>query len=204
MMRLVLLAAAARFFASTTAIAHRIAVPSAAATVQLSTLDGTLEIRGRDGQVLRGQTSGFSTTPCRAVTEGELRLRCSSGRLDAALERVGDRAYLDLRELRGLPAGSGDEALPRFVYAPDRLGLGAACPGSNPPSRGECLMQAGQTELAKQELERAAQSEFTRPFAMVRLGDLALAESGPDAAVSPWASAAGPTPFGRVAAARLC
>jgi len=151
MIAVALLAAAARFFASTTAVAHRVALPSSAAQVAVSTFEATIEVRDAQGQLVRGGGEAFNGTICRAAGS-ELRLSCSHGRIEASLVRLGKKTFLDLRELRGLPDGDGDEAIPAPAYAPQAFALGDACPGNTPASRGECALQARNFELAQQEL----------------------------------------------------
>ena len=195
-----------RFPPSTTAAAWRLALPSQPGlTLRFSPIASTLEILDRAGKPVRGQLPGLSATPCRLAGEpGLLKFVCSTGRLEAAIGELGPRRFLDLRELRGLPTAEGPEGPHAGPYPPEQHGLGAACPGDSPASRGECALQAGHLDLARLELLKAFGQRETRHFAALRLGDLALRRGDPDEALARYGRAVGQGDWGRLALERIC
>ncbi len=131
-------------------------------------------------------------------------LRCRTRRIMASLGTANGRAALDVSEVRGLPWLGPDDAPTELVYAPERLGLGQACPGSTPVGRGECLRARGQyAEAVKAFTEGLAGPDVA--LAALRLGDLALQLRGASAEAVAWYLKAGTRgPFARLAQSRLC
>lgn len=168
---------------------------------------GTLELVPAPGEAAaleRALSRAPSTLcPVRARgAEGAQRLVCRTHRLWARLVVAEEGVSLDVRELRGLPWRAGLDAPPRPSYA-QLLGASGACPGATALARGECALASGRTGAAQQYFREALEAGFS-PHAALRLGDLALQEDDPAAALG-WYRAAGVNgPFGRMAAARTC
>jgi hypothetical protein len=192
-----------RFAFSTTAAFHRIALPAGATSVHFSPLEARLEILGQGGKPLTAAIPEIvSSTPCAAAGNTTV-FTCKSSRLDVALVQAHGKAYLDLRELRGLPSADDEEGAPRFDYPPEQFELGAACPGDTLASRGECAFERGQLSEAERLLGDALSEEGSRRFAALRLGDLALHQGDADGALAQWRLAAGDGPWGRLASGRI-
>ena len=196
-------AQASRFSASSTAAAHRIPVPNGVVSVRLSLLEGRLELLGSDRHPVAAPVPGMEATPCRPVPGRAAVFSCPSALLDASLITVRGKRFLDLRELRGLPSGAGEEGPPTVRYAPEQVGLGEACPGDTAAARGECALEAGETALAEKHLTAATREEDFHRFAELRLGDISLARGDANRALAHWRGAAGAGPWGRVASVRI-
>jgi hypothetical protein len=98
---------------------------------------------------------------------------------------------------------SGRDGQPIVPFDPFHLDLGSGCPGDTPASRGECALAAGQFEEAREHFGEATEGPGAS-LAALRLGDIAARAGDLVEAVSNWRRVAPRSPFGRLAAARLC
>jgi tetratricopeptide (TPR) repeat protein len=193
----------------TTALSmQRVALPEglSSPTLEVDTLKRRVSLRVAAPDVARTVAAlrAAKSPLCRRVEAVglEVRLTCRTPRIEALLTRQGPRTWLELRELRGLPL-AGPDVLPRLHYPPERMALGAPCPGSTAAGRAECLLAEGKVEEAR-ELFESARTSAHRPFAFLRLGDLAL-EAGDASAAAPLYFRAGVAGYpGRLATLRLC
>jgi hypothetical protein len=191
----------------TVAVAERIPLPRGLVVRSWSTeaLQATIELRpARDAAQLAARiaAAGSRICPEATIAEGRVILHCRSPRIDADLVESGGARFLDLFELRGLPWREASDRV-AVVYDPQRTGLGAACPGDNPSSRGECLLAAGNRERAIEELRKSLETP-NRAHAAVRLGDIALAAGDAATAAGWYGKVRVAGPFGKLAASRLC
>jgi len=150
-----------------------------------------------------GRRSG-SICPETELDEDRLILHCRTRRLEATVVRSGASTFVDLHELRGLPVREAADALPRVFWDPVELGLGDACPGTVPFSRGECAWAEGRREDAVREFEAATELMDTAGPAWIRLGDLASLEEDGVLAAERYQRAGTKGPWGRIATARIC
>ena len=109
---------------------------------------------------------------------------------------------LELRELRGIPWRAGEDGPPFLPWDPTVLGA-SPCPGTSPAARGECVLARGEVEEATRHFLEAMDGP-ERPWAAVRLGDLALSRDRLEEAIGWWKAAGSTGRFARLAAARLC
>ncbi len=190
-----------RLAASNTAAMHRVALPSSAAVLKVSNLEGTLEILTKSGGQIISHPPGMDVTPCEQ-RDRALIFDCSTALFQASLTKVKGVVYLDLRLLRGLPATEGPDGPPRLPFSPAETGLGGACPGDSAASRGECAWQSGDLDVAAAWLTMAANQPNLRRYVALRLGDIALRRGDADLALSHFQVAAGDGFWGRLASMR--
>lgn len=135
-----------------------------------------------------------------ARAEGhDLVLGCTTQRLHA---EVSD-GVVTITALRGLPWDADDQPAPRPTFQPEQVGLGGACPGTNPAGKAECLLHEGKTEAAREQLT-AALGTMHRDYAALRFADLALEADKPLESME-WLEKAGRTgEWGRLASVRMC
>jgi hypothetical protein len=146
----------------------------------------------------------MAATPCAMIDVPKLAAyHCSTAQLEATLVDAGGQRFLDLRELRGLPASPIEDGPAELPYPPEELGLGGPCPGTTAASRGECFYQQGRFHEAEIELTDALEDPEAQRYAGIRLGDLALQRRDFDGALGFWKPASGPGPWGRLATARI-
>jgi hypothetical protein len=193
---------------ATAEVAERIPLPRPRGPVSLEVapLDQRVTVRvPRDAAVIGGRVAALAGALCKnvVVKADRVELGCRSRRVDAALTREGGQLYLELYELRGLPWRTGTDGPPRVHYAPELVGAGGPCPGTTPAGRGECAFAEGKWLDAAQHF-RTALGTPEKPFAFVRLGDLALIAADPATAIGWYQRAGYIGPFGRMATARLC
>jgi hypothetical protein len=174
--------------------------PAGRIAVRVEALDRAVIIDApRDAAAVARAVRRAPRAVCTGVAEGpgQVRLSCRSNRIVARLSPREGGLMLDVREVRGVPWG-GDTAAPLVPFEPPDVGLGAACPGSTPEGRAECLIAAHDLAGARTELAGGHGGA-----AELRLGDLAYAEGDTRAAATHWARARG-QPWERLAAPRLC
>jgi hypothetical protein len=131
-------------------------------------------------------------------TSGEVDLECLTTRLDARLVRDGPRAFLDLRQLRGLP-WKGADAAPVLRRIP-----ASACPGRDAVAKAECAFHEGDGTAAARRFQKLLDDPSEASFAALRLGDLALEDDDVAEAIRWWKKAGEVGPWARLAKARLC
>jgi hypothetical protein len=145
-----------------------------------------------------------SRTLCPSVAvEGDaVYVRCSSRQISAALVPHAGGQSLEVRHLQ-VPPWAGRDGLPHVPFDPSRLSLGAPCPGDTPAGEGECALASGHVQRAEERFREAREGPGA-PLAALRLGDLAARAGDLQEAVRSWKEVAPGSPFGRLAAARLC
>lgn len=141
---------------------------------------------------------------CPEVVPGKdhVRLRCVTARLRATVVHDSAGTALALHRLSVPPWRPEEEGppLPAFDLVALRMG---GCPGKTLELQGECAFAAGDPDAARALFEQAVQAG-PAPLAELRLGDFALQDDDPDAAVAHWRMARAEAPWGRLASARLC
>ncbi len=175
-------------------------------TLEATALDMTLVLRaGRDAAMVATKMAGRLGTLCpKAVARGDqVELTCTSRRIEAEIVTERNATFLDISLLRGVPWRPGPDGPPRVHYAPEKVGLGGACPGTTVAGKGECAYALGQWAESA-ELFRKALETADHAMAALRLGDLALVALDPATAIG-WYQRVGKSGvWGRVAGARLC
>lgn len=133
---------------------------------------------------------------------GRVTMRCHSSYLRLTIVRDGNSDRLAVFKLSVPPWRPEEEGPPLPPF--DLAGLGrGTCPGETPELAGECALAAGDLEKARARFDEAVRAGHA-PLAHLRLGDLALRDDDPDAAVAHWRTARAEAPWGRIATARLC
>ena len=194
---------------TTTETTERLVLPHTRGPLQLAVdaLAQTIRlgVSGDDPVALRAHLERNLGTICPTskVVDGEVVLQCRSRRFDAQLVTVGDRRYLDINELRGMPWRAGLDGPVSYHFEPWRSGLGQACPGVSEAAQGECELKLGHRLEAAMHF-RAALETAGRQVACLRLGDLALGIGDPAVALGWYERVGGVGAFGRVATARIC
>jgi len=185
---------------------ERIPLPPVAGpvTLHVEPLASRVRLETRDAAEVARRVRLASRTLCPEVgVEGDaVVLRCTSRFIAAALVPHAGGQSLEVRLLQVAP-WAGRDGLPSVPFDPSRLSLGAPCPGDAPAGAGECALAAGQLQRAE-ELFRQAGEGPGAPLAALRLGDLAARADDLPEAVRHWKQVAPGSPFGRLAAARLC
>ncbi|MBS2022002.1 MAG: hypothetical protein JST92_06300 [Deltaproteobacteria bacterium] len=192
---------------STTLSAVRLELPNVQGmSLRLDVLHGTVEVRDAQGELVRGKLAGLEAMPCeRAGHRDEVKLQCSTSRIDAVLTEARGKRYLDLRELRGIPSlRAEDGSFEPVQYNPEELGLGSACPGDTFASKGECFMHQGELDRAEGMFLISERNADTRKYALVRRGDIAMMRGDPDQALALYHKAGWEGPWGRIATLRVC
>jgi hypothetical protein len=129
-------------------------------------------------------------------------LRCLTSRTRVSIVKDAAGTGLVVHRL-SVPSWRPEDAGPPLVpFDLAKLGLGE-CPGATAELQGECRLADGDLAAARTLFE-AATLAGPAPLAHLRLGDLALMDDDPDAAVAHWRVARTEVPWGRLAAARLC
>ncbi|MGC4120520.1 MAG: hypothetical protein QM765_39260 [Myxococcales bacterium] len=149
------------------------------------------------------KTPGAPCRPARTLP-GAVVLRCESRRFEAKVAPGAKKGHFDLEvaELRGVPGGAGDEAVPSFYYLTPPSGRGGPCPAKSPAGQVECELAEGHVAVAAPMLRKLLRSSPS--YAALRLGDLALREGERATAAAWYQRAVGTDPFARLAAAREC
>ena len=167
---------------------------------------GRIELRSTKPQPqLAAQISHHAGMICPTVKMlgNAVELTCRTHRFEAVLTTEGNKQFLDIQELRGLPWREGLAGPPFYHYEPVRSGIGGACPGTNASSRGECALRAGKLLEAATEFRSTLESGDFQ-IAALRLGDLALGTGDPATAMGWYLRAGTAGAFGRMARARIC
>jgi len=129
-------------------------------------------------------------------------LRCATLRLHATLEPKS--GAVTLVQLRGIPWHVDDDGPPRWFYNPDNLAQPLICPGTTAAAKAECLFQTGQIGQAFEQFS-ALREGPSRGFALLRLGDIALALDDPEQALAAYQQASKPSsPVAALATLRRC
>ncbi|MFM2152889.1 MAG: hypothetical protein RL199_1324 [Pseudomonadota bacterium] len=179
----------------------RLRLPSRPAQVYVDALSRRVRVFVHGGAdqfaaVLRPQLG--RVCPRLTASPEEVALECASPRLDARIVEEGGKAFLDIRQLRGLP-WKGDDAPPVLRRFP-----ASACPGKDAVTRAECTFFEGDASGASKLLRKLADVPAEASFAALRLGDAALEDDDVAEAVRWWRKAGESGPWGRLAKARLC
>lgn len=187
--------------------AERIPLPpaAAAATLERSPFERRLTLRlapAAVAAVARRLEGASRICPGLQRGAGAVTLRCRSARVRADLELGHGPPTLALTRLAVLPWRPVEEGAPLVPFDLEGLGLGP-CPGHTAEAEGECLLEAGDLAGARRRFE-AALAGGPAPLAALRLGDLALRDDDPQAAIAHWRRARAEAPWGRLAQARLC
>jgi hypothetical protein len=134
---------------------------------------------------------------------GTVTLRCTSPQLYASVAHEAAGTAILMARLSVPPWRPEDEGPPLVPFDLVALGLGS-CPGAGkgPEIQGECALEAGDY-IGARRLFLQAIAAGPSALARLRLGDLALRDDDPDAAVVHWRLAR-EAPWGRLASARLC
>jgi hypothetical protein len=171
---------------------------------QVEPLASQVRIAVRDPAAVARQLRQASRTLCPAVAvEGDaVVLRCTSPLIAASLVPHAGGQSLEVRHLQ-VPPWTGRDGLPLVTFDPSRLGLGAPCPGDSPAGAGECALASGHLQRAEERFREAREGPGAA-LAALRLGDLAARAGDLQEAVRAWRDVPAGTPFGRLAAARLC
>jgi hypothetical protein len=173
-------------------------------TVRVEPIAGRVVLETRDAAAVARKVRAVSRTLCPevGVEADAVVLRCSSRLLAVALAPHAGGQSLEVRLLQVAP-WTGRDGLPSVPLDPARLELGAACPGNSPAGAGECALAAGQLQRAEEQFREAGEGAGAS-LAALRLGDLSARAGDLDEAVRHWKKVSPVTPFGRLAAARLC
>jgi hypothetical protein len=153
---------------------------------------------------LATQLRAASRTLCTEVSvrDGAIVLQCASRFISAALVTHAGVQSIEIRLLRVAP-WSGRDGLPLVPFDPYRLDLGASCPGDTPAGIGECALAAGQLQEAVKHFQEAIPGPGAA-LAALRLGDLAAHGGELAEAVRHWRQVPPRSPYGRLAAIRMC
>lgn len=184
---------------------ERIALPPSPGVSELvvDPLGARVELRTASPAALAARLMPAASGLCPevATARAAVVLRCRSHRLDADLVEERGTRTLELRELRGLPYRGADQQLDVF-YDPALVVPGAKCPGATPAERGECALHDHAFAEAWMSFRLALETP-QRPWAALRLGDLALRGRDVSGAIAFYLKAGRAGPFGRLAYARL-
>ncbi len=172
-------------------------------TLSVEAIASRVTLRTADVQALALHLARQRSSLCPEVEleERAVVLTCTNRRLRARL--IAGKT-LELRELRGLPFSPGEDAAPLPPYPPEALAMGEPCPGSTPFGQAECTYAAKGSLAAARPLYEEALKTVGRGLAEIRLGDLALQQDDPGAALNHYLSAGPAGIQGRLAAARIC
>jgi tetratricopeptide (TPR) repeat protein len=188
------------------------------ARVVVDGLAKTIAVTGVDGRATARAIGAKRDAPCvpSDVRDDALTLICTTSRISAAIvrkaardERVADEkprprtSMLRVRVTLGPPPGDGATTFPRMLYPPETIEIGGPCPGDTTASRAECALFAGDLSSANA-LLLEARKDIHRPYAELRLGDLAFERGDLQEAAAHWALAGRRGPFGRLAVQRRC
>jgi hypothetical protein len=173
-------------------------------SLQVEPLASRIRLQVRDPVALARHLRNASRTLCPAVgVEGDaVYVRCTSRLISATLVPHAGGQSLEVRHLQ-VPPWAGRDGLPQVPFDPSRLSLGAPCPGDTPAGAGECALASGQIQRAEERFREAREGPGA-PLAALRLGDLAARAGDLQEAVRIWKEVSPGSPFGRLAAARLC
>jgi len=169
----------------------------APAEVEVDALGATLVLRTADPRRLERRLAAKPGLLCPEIARRDdgVVLRCRSRRIAARI--AGSR--LEIRELRGLPMEDGADGPP---LPPGAAGP-APCTAEGVLAAAECLLAEGDRAAARAAFEALVDGPFGTA-AKVRLGDLALADGDPAAALAWYRRAGGRGEWGRIATARAC
>jgi hypothetical protein len=187
--------------------AERVSLPAGATPVRLEprpfVLEWVLHVPPAAAPSLARRLSGTSRLcPKVKAAEGQVVLHCVTSLLRAALVATPSGTVLDLHRLKVPPWRPEEEGPPLVPFDVGLLRLGS-CPGKTLELQGECALAAGDLGAARARFAEAVRAG-PAPLAELRLGDLALRDDDPDAAVAHWRRARAEAPWGRLAAARIC
>jgi tetratricopeptide (TPR) repeat protein len=135
--------------------------------------------------------------------KGGAELHCTTRRLWAAVNEDKRGAYLDLRQLRGMPWGAGPDSVPIRAWPISALRLPDTCPGEIPVVKAECALLKGEIDDAKKYYAEGLEGPDA-PLARLRLGDFALAEGDVEKALALYARIQPTGLLGRMAQVREC
>jgi hypothetical protein len=141
---------------------------------------------------------------CPAVTAGadRITLDCTTSRLRVTVVHDDAGTGIVVHRLSVPPWRPEDEGPPLIPFDLAALQMGG-CPGKTPEEEGECLLTTGDATAAAALFQRAVRTG-PAPLAHLRLGDLALRDDDPNAAIAHWRLARAEAPWGRLATARIC
>jgi hypothetical protein len=172
--------------------------------VRTEPIAGRVIVETPDAPAVAAQLRASTRTLCTdvSVKDGDVVLKCASRQLSAKLvPHVGGQS-LEVAFLRVAP-WAGRDGLPLVPFDPYKLELGASCPGDTPAGLGECALAAGRLQEAQERFLEATEGPGAA-LAALRLGDLAARASDLPEAVRQWRRVPPRSPFGRLAAIRLC
>jgi hypothetical protein len=172
--------------------------------VRAEPIGGRIVVEGPDVAALARQLRSPKRKLCPDVSirEGAVVLRCPTQNFSAALVPHAGGFSLQVSLLRVSP-WAGRDGLPIVPVDPFHFDLGAGCPGDTPAGQGECALAAGQLHRALGYFRKET-GEPGLSLAALRIGDIAARTGDLAEAVSSWRKVAPRSPFGRLAAARLC
>jgi hypothetical protein len=173
-------------------------------SVRAEPIAGRVIIESSGLTALAAQLRAATRTLCTDVTikDGVIVLKCTARFIAAALVPFPGGQSIELRLLRIAP-WSGRDGVPLIPFDPYLLKLGASCPGDTPAGSGECALAAGELEKAREHFESATEGPGAA-LAALRLGDIAAHGGDLPEAVRRWRLVPPRSPFGRLAAVRLC
>lgn len=173
-------------------------------TVRAEPMAGRVIVEGPGMAALAQELRTAARTLCTdvSVQDDTVVLQCKSRHLTASIAPHAGGQSLEIRTLRVAP-WSGRDGLPLVPFDPFRLDLGAGCPGDTPAGSGECALAAGQLKEARAHFLEAAEGPGAA-LAALRLGDFAAHEGDLPEAIRRWRQVPPRSPFGRLAAVRLC
>lgn len=194
---------------SLTREAERVDLPDSAAEVELEPRPFTREWILHVPPAAVAATAAklqHSSRLCPDVLTGvtTVTLRCTTPRLYAKIVHDSGGTGLAIFRISVPPWRPEDEGPPLVPFDLAGLGLGG-CGGTAsrlPELQGECALQAGDFIGARRYFLQAI-AAGPSSLARLRLGDLAIRDDDPDAAVVHWRLAR-EAPWGRLASARLC
>lgn len=197
-------ATGAKLAVATAAFERIVLPPGAGPKLRVDAMAASVVVPSRDPTALAKALAPRLGRLCPSleVLADGVRLRCRTRRLAAELVSARSGSALELRELRGVPWRDGDDGPPRLPWDPVTLGA-APCPGVTPVVQGECALGRGDRATATSRFLAAADGP-DRAWAVLRLGDLALAEDRLEDALGWWEAAGTVGRFARLAAARSC
>jgi hypothetical protein len=178
--------------------------PARELSARAEPIAGRVVIEGPGVTALAKELRAATRTLCTEVSiQGEaVVLQCKSRFLTAAIASHAGGQSIEVRFLRVAP-WSGRDGLPLVPFDPFRLDLGASCPGDTPAGSGECALAAGQVKVAQGHFKEATEGHGAA-LAALRLGDIAAFDGDLAEAVRHWRQVPPRSPFGRLAAVRLC
>ncbi len=173
-------------------------------TVRAEPMAGRVIVEGPGVAALAQELRAPTRTLCTdvSVQDETVVLRCRSKQIAASIAPHAGGQSLEIRFLRVAP-WSGRDGLPLVPFDPFRLDLGASCPGDTPAGSGECALAAGQLKEAREHFLAATEGAGAA-LAALRLGDFAAHEGDLPEAIRRWRQVPPRSPFGRLAAVRLC